>query len=285
MPAAAQIKWEGSMSDLSIDTELARKILTGFIQTEISRAGFKRAVLGLSGGLDSALTCYLCAEALGADSVMAVRMPYSSSSQNSLDHAQLVIDALGIRSLTIPITEMVDPLIDRFPKMENRRKGNIMARERMIILFDQSEDFKGLVVGTGNKTEILLGYSTLYGDSACAINPLGDLYKTQVRQLSAAMGIPQPLIDKAPSADLWIGQTDETELGFTYEEVDKVLFLLIDQRYTPEECVEAGFAEDFVRGVLTRVRRNQFKRVLPPIAKLSNRTIGYDFLYLRDWGT
>ena len=209
------------MSDLSIDTELARKILTGFIQTEISRAGFKRAVLGLSGGLDSALTCYLCAEALGPDSVMAVRMPYRTSSQDSLDHAQLVIDALGIRSLTIPITEMVDPLIDRFPKMENRRKGNIMARERMIILFDQSEDFKGLVVGTGNKTEILLGYSTLYGDSACAINPLGDLYKTQVRQLSAAMGVPQPLIDKAPSADLWIGQTDETELGFTYEEVDK----------------------------------------------------------------
>ena len=155
----------------------------------------------------------------------------------------------------------------------------------MIILFDQSEDFKGLVVGTGNKTEILLGYSTLYGDSACAINPLGDLYKTQVRQLSAAMGIPKPLIDKAPSADLWTGQTDEGELGFTYEQVDKVLNLLIDQRFTPEECVEAGFAEEFVRQVLTRVRRNQFKRVLPPIAKLSNRTIGYDFLYLRDWGT
>jgi NAD+ synthase len=285
IPAAVPIEEEGIMSGLSIDTELARKILTGFIQTEISRAGFKRAVLGLSGGLDSALTCYLAAEALGADNVMAVRMPYRTSSQDSLDHAQLVIDALGVRALTIPITEMVDPLINRFPDMENRRKGNIMARERMIILFDQSEDFKGLVVGTGNKTEILLGYSTLYGDSACAINPIGDLYKTQVRQLSVAMGIPKPLIDKAPSADLWIGQTDEGELGFTYEEVDKVLNLLIDQRFTPEECVEAGFTEEFVRGVLTRVRRNQFKRVLPPIAKLSNRTIGYDFLYLRDWGT
>jgi NAD+ synthase len=285
IPAAVPIEEEGIMSGLSIDTELARKILTGFIQTEISRAGFKRAVLGLSGGLDSALTCYLAAEALGADNVLAVRMPYRTSSQDSLDHAQLVIDALGVRALTIPITEMVDPLINRFPNMENRRKGNIMARERMIILFDQSEDFKGLVVGTGNKTEILLGYSTLYGDSACAINPIGDLYKTQVRQLSAAMGIPKPLIDKAPSADLWIGQTDEGELGFTYEEVDKVLNLLIDERFTPEECVEAGFAEEFVRGVLTRVRRNQFKRVLPPIAKLSNRTIGYDFLYLRDWGT
>jgi len=273
------------MPDLSIDTELARTILTGFIKTEISRSGFNRAVLGLSGGIDSALACYLAAEALGPENVLAIRMPYKTSSQDSLEHAQLVIDDLGVQSLTIPITEMVDPLINRFPEMENRRKGNIMARQRMIILFDQSEAFKGLVLGTGNKTEILLGYSTLYGDSACAINPIGDLYKTQVRQLSKALGIPQPLVDKAPSADLWIGQTDESELGFTYEQADQLLFLLIDQRYKPEECVEAGFSESFVKGVIQRVRKNQFKRVLPPIAKLSNRTMGYDFLYLRDWGT
>jgi NAD+ synthase len=273
------------MNDLSIDTELARKILTGFIQTEIHRVGFTKALLGLSGGIDSALVCYLAAEALGPKNVLAVRMPYKTSSQDSLDHAQLVIDKLGINSLTIPITEMVDPLINRFPEMENRRKGNIMARQRMIILFDQSEAFKGLVLGTGNKTEILLGYSTLYGDSACAINPVGDLYKTQVRHLSKALNIPTPLIDKAPSADLWVGQTDEGELGFTYEEADQLLFLLIDERFTPEECVEAGFSESFVKAVIQRVRKNQFKRVLPPIAKLSNRTIGYDFLYLRDWGT
>lgn len=273
------------MSDLSIDTELARKILTGFIQTEISRAGFHKAVLGLSGGIDSALACYLAAEALGPENVLAIRMPYKASSQGSLDHAQLVIDGLGVQALTIPITEMVDPLIDRFPDMDNRRKGNIMARQRMIILFDQSEAFKGLVIGTGNKTEILLGYSTLYGDSACAINPLGDLYKAQVRQLSQTMGVPVPIVEKAPSADLWTGQTDEGELGFTYEQADQVLFLLIDQRYTPQECVDAGFSEEFVRAVLQRVRHNQFKRVLPPIAKLSNRTVGYDFLYLRDWGT
>jgi NAD+ synthase len=276
---------EETMSDLSIDTGLARKILTGFIKTEISRAGFSKAVLGLSGGIDSALACYLAAEALGAENVMAVRMPYKTSSQDSLDHAQLVIDALKVQSLTIPITEMVDPLINRFPEMDPRRKGNIMARQRMIILFDQSEAFKGLVIGTGNKTEILLGYSTLYGDSACAINPLGDLYKAQVRQLSRDMGVPAAIIDKAPSADLWVGQTDEKELGFTYEEADRILSLLIDQRYTPQECVDAGFSEDFVRAVIQRVRRNQFKRVLPPIAKLSNRTVGYDFLYLRDWGT
>ena len=273
------------MPDLSIDTELTRTILTGFIKTEITRSGFSRAVLGLSGGIDSALVCYLAAEALGPENVLAVRMPYKTSSQGSLDHAQLVIDALKVQSMTVPITEMVDPLIERFPNMENRRKGNIMARERMIILFDQSEAFKGLVLGTGNKTEILLGYSTLYGDSACAMNPIGDLYKAQVRQLSRVMGVPQPILDKAPSADLWVGQTDEDELGYTYEEADKLLFLLIDQRYTPEECVEAGFSEKFVNSVIQRVRRNQFKRVLPPIAKLSNRTIGYDFLYLRDWGT
>ncbi len=273
------------MTDLTIDTELVRKILTGFIHTEITRSGFSRAVMGLSGGLDSALACFLAAEALGPENVLAIRMPYKSSSQDSLDHALLVIDQLGVQSLTMPITEMVEPLFQRFPDMENRRKGNIMARERMIILFDQSEAFKGLVLGTGNKTEILLGYSTLYGDSACALNPIGDLYKTQVRQLSRAMGVPDVVIEKAPSADLWLGQTDEGELGFTYEEVDKLLFLLIDQRYTPEECVESGFPADFVRSVIQRVRRNQFKRVLPPIAKVSNRTVGYDFLYLRDWGT
>lgn len=273
------------MTDLTIDTELVRKILTGFIHTEITRSGFSKAVMGLSGGLDSALACFLAAEALGPENVLAIRMPYKSSSQDSLDHALLVIDQLGVQSLTMPITEMVEPLFQRFPDMENRRKGNIMARERMIILFDQSEAFKGLVLGTGNKTEILLGYSTLYGDSACALNPIGDLYKTQVRQLSRVMGVPAAVIEKAPSADLWLGQTDEGELGFTYEEVDKLLFLLIDQRYTPEECVESGFPADFVRSVIQRVRRNQFKRVLPPIAKVSNRTVGYDFLYLRDWGT
>lgn len=273
------------MINLSIDTDLARKILTGFIQTEITRAGFNRAVIGLSGGIDSALACYLTAEALGPENVLAIRMPYKTSSQSSLDDAQLVIDDLGVHSETVPITEMVDPLFGRFPEMEHRRKGNVMARQRMIILFDQSEAFKGLVVGTGNKTEILLGYSTLYGDSACALNPLGDLYKAQVRQLSAAVGVPKSILEKAPSADLWSGQTDEGELGFTYEQADQLLYLLIDQRYTPEECVEAGFEEPFVRSVIQRVRRNQYKRVLPPIAKLGNRTIGYDFLYLRDWGT
>lgn len=271
--------------DLTIHTDLARKILTGFIHSEITRTGFTRAVIGLSGGLDSALSCFLAAEALGPQNVLAIRMPYKTSSPESLSDAQKVIDATGVQSMTVEITDMVNPLFERFPDMDNMRKGNIMARERMIVLYDQSAAFRGLVVGTGNKTEILLGYSTLYGDSANALNPIGDLYKTQVRQLSRAMVVPESILEKAPSADLWAGQTDEGELGFTYAEVDELLNLLVDQRYTAQECVEAGFAEAFVRAVVERIRRNHFKRILPPIAKLSNRTIGYDFLYLRDWGT
>ena len=271
--------------NLSINTDLAREILSGFIKSEITRIGMSRAVIGLSGGIDSALSLALAVDALGKDNVLAVRMPYKASSKDSLDHAQLLIDQLGVPSKTIEITDMVEPLFKLNPDMSKLRKGNIMARERMIVIYDQSEVFKGLVVGTSNKTEILLGYSTLFGDSANALNPIGDLYKTQVRQLSRAMNIPSPIVDKPPSADLWEDQTDEGELGFTYSEADRLLYLLVDQRYSPQEAIEAGFDEKFVNAVITRIRRNQFKRMLPPIAKISNRTIGYDFLYLRDWGT
>jgi NAD+ synthase len=273
------------MIDLTINSDLTRSILTGFIKSEITRVGYSRAVIALSGGIDSALSCWLAAEALGSENVLAVRMPYRTSSPDSLEHAQKVIDALGVQSLTIPITEMVDPYINRVPELNQVRRGNLMARARMIVIYDQSEAFQGLVVGTGNKTEILLGYTTLYGDSACAINPLGDLYKTQVRQLSHDLGIPQEIVQKPPSADLWENQTDEGELGFTYAEVDQLLYLLVDQRYSPEDCFAAGFAESFVKVVIRRIQRNHFKRILPPIAKLTNRTVGYDFLYLRDWGT
>ncbi len=273
------------MTDLSINTALARQILTGFIRSEITRAGFSRAVVNLSGGLDSALSCALAAEALGPENVLALRLPYRTSSPDSLEHAQMVIDQFGVQSETIEITDMVDPLINGSPEMSKTRRGNIMARMRMIVLYDRSETFKGLPVGTSNKTELLLGYSTLWGDMGSAINPIGDLYKTQVRQLSRAMNIPAPIIDKPPSADLWAGQTDEDELGFTYEQVDRLLYLLVDQRYLPEECEEAGFEKSFVDKVVTRIRRFQFKRMMPIIAKISNRTIGYDFLYLRDWGT
>jgi NAD+ synthase len=274
-----------NQNPLHINTDLARKIIVGFIETEITRAGFSRAVLGLSGGVDSALSCLLAAEALGPENVLALRMPYKSSSPESLEHAQLIIDQSGVQELSIPITDMVDAYLQKFPDAGKIRSGNVMARVRMTILYDQSAAFNGLVVGTGNKTEILLGYTTLYGDSACAINPVGDLYKTQVRQLAYAVGIPEVILTKPPSADLWAGQTDEEELGFTYAKVDQLLYLLVDQRHSQEECVAAGFERDFVESVLERIRRTQFKRVLPPIAKLSNRTVGYDFLYLRDWGT
>ena len=273
------------MSNLIINTELASKILTGFIHSEITRAGFSKAVIGLSGGVDSAVSCALAAQALGPKNVLAVRMPYETSSQDSLEHAQLLIDLLGVKSITIPITEMVEPLYKQFLDMGKLRRGNVMARARMILLYDQSAAFNGLVVGTSNKTEILLGYSTQFGDSAAAINPIGDLYKAQLYQLAKALDIPAEIINKPPSADLWEGQTDEDELGFTYEEVDKLLHLLVDQRYRPEECVQAGFNPEFVKQVLKKIQRSQYKRVMPPIAKLSNRTIGYDFLYLRDWET
>jgi NAD+ synthase len=270
---------------LEINTSLARKVLVSFVREEITRTGLRRAVVGVSGGIDSALSCYLAVEALGPENVLAVCMPYKHSSPDSLRHAGLVIQATGVQTLTVDITPMVEPIFEQFPKMNSRRKGNVMARERMIVLYDQSAEFGGLVVGTGNKTEIMLGYTTLYGDSACAINPLGDLYKTQVRQLARAIGVPEEIVSKPPTADLWAGQTDEGELGFTYTEADQLLYLLVDERYSPAECVQAGFKKALVERVVETVRRNQFKRVLPPIAKLSHRTVGYDFLYLRDWGT
>jgi NAD+ synthase len=270
--------------DLGIHTGLARKILTGFIRSEITRAGFLHAVVGLSGGIDSALACALAVEALGAENVLAIRLPYRDSSPDSLEDARLTAEQLGVQMQTIDITPMADPMIERDPNMGNLRKGNLLARTRMIVLYDQSEVFKGLVLGTSNKTEILLGYTTLWGDMASAINPLGDLYKTQLRQLGADINLPKSVLEKPPSADLWAGQTDEAELGMKYAEVDPLLYLLVDKRYTVEDCVEAGFDRSFVDKVVARIRRYQFKRISPPIAKLSNRTVGYDFLYARDWG-
>jgi NAD+ synthase len=268
---------------LTINTDVARRMITDFIADEVAKAGMRRAVIGLSGGIDSALSAYLSAEALGAENVLAVRMPYRTSSADSLSDADRTIEDLGLPSLTVPITEMADPLINQFPDMSNVRKGNIMARLRMIVLYDQSAAWGGLVMGTSNKTEILLGYTTLYGDSAAAMQPIGDLYKAQVRQLARAVGVAQSILDKAPSADLWTGQTDEGELGFTYNDVDQVLFLLVDERYTVDEVVDEGFDRKFVEDVWRRVKANHYKRTMPNIAKLSKRTIGHDFLYLRDW--
>jgi len=271
------------LNRMNINTDLARKILSGFIRDEIAKSGMSKCVMGLSGGIDSALSAYLSVDALGAENVLVVRMPYKSSSEASLTDAEKIIDDLGLPSLTIPITDMVDPLINRFPEMSNLRKGNIMARMRMITLYDQSVAWGGLVMGTSNKTEFLLGYSTIYGDSGVALHPIADLYKYQVRQLSRALGVPDSVIDKAPSADLWEGQTDEQELGFTYDDADQVLYLIVDERYTVDEVVEEGFDRDFVVKIWERVKANHYKRTMPNIAKVSKRTIGHDFLYLRDY--
>ncbi len=272
-------------SPLAIDTGLARRILVAFLRKETERAGFQRGLLGLSGGLDSAVTCYLAAEALGPENVMALRMPYAESSPDSIEDADEVIRQTGVRQETVPITAMAEPLLATIPTSHRVRRANVLARLRMIVLYDRSADFRALVLGTSNKSELLLGYTTIFGNSASAINPLGDLYKTQVRQLAADLGVPSQILDKPPSADLWPGQTDEAELGLTYAEADALMALLVDGRSTPEACVAAGFRAGFVRDVVERIRRNQYKRVPPVIAKLSNRTIGYDFLYLRDWGT
>lgn len=272
------------MIRLSLHCAFVQQILTGFITNEVRKIGFSRVVIGLSGGVDSALSAYLAAEALGGENVWALLMPYRTSSPDSRAHAELVITQLGIRSDLVDITPMVDAYFERFPDADQVRRGNKMARERMTILFDYSARLNALVLGTSNKTELLLGYGTLYGDMASAINPLGDLYKSQVRQLARHMGVPEAIIGKAPSGDLWVGQTDETELGFTYEEVDQVLYLMIDRRYEISEMIANGFDERFVQTVLARVQASQYKRRLPLIAKISARTIDRDFRYPRDWG-
>jgi NAD+ synthase len=268
---------------LRINTDLARKILVLFLRDAITKVGFKRAVLNLSGGIDSALSAYLAAEAVGPENVLALRLPYKASSQDSLDDAQVVIDALGIRSETIEITPMVDPLLARFLDASKLRQGNIMARMRMVILYDQSAAFSALPIGTSNKTETLLGYTTIFGDNAAGVQPIADLYKTQVRQLSQAFHMPEHVIVKPPSADLWEGQTDEGELGFTYELADQMLYLLVDERYTVDEVVAEGFDRALVERVWRQVRLNHYKRTMPNVAKLSRRDVGHDFLYLRDW--
>ena len=274
----------GPQSDLSLNTAVVRTILEKFLLDETRNAGFSRGVIGLSGGVDSAVTAYLAVGALGRENVRAVLMPYKTSSRESLADAQLVLDALGMPSETVDITPMVDPCLAALRIDDRLRAGNIMARQRMILLYDISARERGLVLGTSNKTEFMLGYGTLFGDMASAINPLGDLYKTQVWQLAAALGVPAGIVEKKPTADLWSGQTDEGELGFSYGDVDRLLFAMIDERRSEQELGEMGFDGRFVRTVQTMVRRSQFKRRPPVVAKVSHRTVNVDFRYARDWG-
>jgi NAD+ synthase len=269
---------------LAINPELVRGILVGFIQNEVRKVGFERVVLGLSGGVDSSLVATLAAQALGPSNVLGVIMPYRSSDPKSRSDALEVVKQLGIEQLEVDISPQIDAYFERFPDADQKRRGNKMARERMTILYDQSWAWRALVIGTSNKTELLLGYGTIYGDMASAINPIGDLYKTQVWQLADAVGVPTAIVQKAPSADLWAGQSDETELGFQYRLIDQLLYYLVDRRYSVEELKRQGFDGAFITDIVRRVRENQYKRRLPVIAKLSSRTIDRDFRYPRDWG-
>lgn len=261
----------------------ALEVLTRGLRREVRRTGFERVVLGLSGGLDSALTATLAARAFGPEQVLALAMPYRSSHPDSLAHARLVATNLGIELRVADISAQIDAYFAAHPDADAARRGNKMARERMTILYDVSLAERAMVLGTSNKTELLLGYSTLWGDSASAVNPIGDLYKTQVRQLARHLRIPREVIEKAPSADLWEGQTDENELGFTYERVDALFARMVDRRQRPAQLRRAGFDDAFVERVRTLMVRSQFKRKLPVIVKLSGRTVDKDFLYPRDW--
>lgn len=274
---------------LTLNAKLTVDVLTAFLREEVQKAGFRRVVVGLSGGIDSALVAYLAERALGKEAVTLVMMPYRTSSKESVLHAQEVCHDLGIAGLEIQITGPVDAFFENMDKLLGEqatplRRGNRMARERMATLFDLSAHLSALVLGTSNKTELLLGYGTQFGDLASALNPIGDLFKCQVRQLSAFVGVPDSILNKAPSADLWENQTDEQELGFGYDIADEILYQLIDLRSSPEELVEQGYDVSLLETIVKRISRNHYKRKPPIIAKISSRTVGVDFRYLRDWG-
>ena len=267
--------------ELAIDTHVARRVISEFIRGQLRQAGFERALLGLSGGIDSALVAYLTAEAIGAERLLCVLMPYRTSSPASRTDAEEVVRRLGATSEVVDISPMVDGYFGADSDASSLRRGNFMARMRMAVLYDRSVTWGGLVVGTGNKTESLIGYTTLFGDSACAFNPIGDLYKSQVRQLAQEIGVPEAIIRKAPSADLWPGQTDEAEANFTYPQLDRLLYWRIDKRRSVDEVVALGFAPELVERVDRMVAGSEFKRQVPPVAKLGPRTAGIDYLYPR----
>jgi NAD+ synthase len=272
------------MDLLKIDPGSVSQILEQFLQEEVHKTGFKKVVLGLSGGIDSTVVACLCTRAFSPKQVHALILPYKTSNRENLLHAEQVARKLGIKYTTVDISPMVDAFFKQDRRANVNRRGNRMARERMCLLYDYSSRYSALVIGTSNKTELLLGYGTIFGDLASAINPIGDLYKTQIRQLASYLQVPQEIIDKPPSADLWRGQTDEGEIGYRYEEIDRLLYYLVDQRYSPEMLQDLEFPLPMIKDIQNRIQKSQFKRRPPVIAKLSNRTINQDFRYCRDWG-
>ncbi len=276
-------KVDPRIEHLSLDNSEVTETLCDFLSSETGNAGYNGVVVGLSGGIDSSTAAFLAVEALGPENVIGVLMPYRTSRPESREDALILAAALGIRHIEVEITPMVDPYLSLHPEMDKIRRGNVMARERMIVLYDQSCAHDCLVMGTGNKTEYLLGYTTLWGDMACGINPIGDLYKTQVRSLARHLGVPRAIIEKPPSADLWTGQTDEGELGFTYEEIDGLLLRLVDWRMSPDTLEEEGYEGALIRRVIGMIRNSRHKRTMPLSARLSNATVDLDCNYPDGW--
>ena len=262
---------------LALDCELVTEWLVAFLRAEFTRRGFTKAVVGMSGGVDSAVTGFLCARAFGAENTIAVRMPYRTSSPQSLEHAKLVIDSLGVAERTIDISAAVDGYLANEPDADAARRGNVMARMRMIVLFDLSAKHHALPVGTGNKTERLFGYFTWHADDSPPINPLGDLFKTQVWELARFLGVPDVIVNKPASADLVQGQTDEGDFGISYAKADDILNWLLTG-YTREETIAHGFAAHEVDLVRKRLGSTHWKRKLPTVAMLSPTAIGESYL-------
>lgn len=269
---------------LWLNAELAVTVLAGFIRDAVETSRTKGVVVGLSGGVDSALAAALATKALGASRVHAFQLPYRTSNPDSLSDAEAVATAFELETTTFDISPMVDLYFEKLAEgeIDRVRLGNKMARERMSILFDQAKKLGCLVLGTSNKTEILLGYSTIFGDNASSINPLGDLYKQQVWQLARHLGVPEAVVDKKPSADLWPGQTDEGELGFDYASADEVLCLMFDLGLSPSEVVDQGYPASVVSRITALEEQNRFKRRLMLIARLSNSAINLDREIPRD---
>jgi NAD+ synthase len=268
---------------MKINEPFVEKVLTAFIKEELNKFNYKKGILGLSGGLDSTVCAFLAVKALKSTNIIALILPYGKSFSEDVKDAQETSQRLGLKSKTIDISPMVDAYFSRFPTKNRIEKGNKMARERMSILYDHSSREKALILGTSNKTELLLGYGTIHGDMACAINPLGDLYKTQIRQLARHLGVPDKIMKKSPTAGLWEGQTDEKELGLNYDDIDQILFLLVDKRMSKKDIIGSGFKAEAIDKIIRLIKNSEFKRKLPPIPKISSRTIGHDFLYSYDW--
>ena len=255
--------------------------LQRFLDNEVRKTGIKKVVIGLSGGLDSAVVAVLAHKAF-KDDLLCVKMPSHYSSQSSLDDADELCRDFNLRNETASIEPMLKAYEEQNPNMDNLRKGNFSSRMRMSTLFDISARESALVLGTSNKSELMLGYGTLYGDLSSAVNPIGDLYKSEVYELAEYLGVSKSIIKKPPSADLWDGQSDEADLGYTYAQLDEALKLYVEDRLSKEEMVENGIDKKMLEMIIKRIFRNQFKRKMPVIAKLTSRTINHDFNYPRD---